>query len=189
MWQAPPFREILREILPKILSRIDCPRALPLVEQHIRLENEHDLEGVLRTFGATAQYDDEAWGDHYQGPDGVRQFYEQLMQALPDLEIDVLRRHVAADAILVEVIIRGTHLGGWRGLPPTGRRVEIPLCGIYTFDADDRLAGEKIYYDRATVLHQLGVFHDPQSVLGQLSTLATHPVTIARALARKLFRR
>jgi steroid delta-isomerase-like uncharacterized protein len=162
---------------------------IALVEQHIRLENEHDLEAVLRTFGDTARYDDEAWGDHYTGRDGVRQFYEQLMHALPDLEIDVQRRHVTDGAILVEVIIRGTHLGGWRGLLPTGRRVEVPLCGIYTFDAADRLAGEKIYYDRATVLNQLGVFHDPQSVLGQISTLAAHPVTIARAIARKLLRR
>ena len=30
-----------------------------LVEQHIRLENNHDLEGVLATFGNSAQYDDE----------------------------------------------------------------------------------------------------------------------------------
>ena len=179
----------IRRDNPRDTSQDRLSARIALVEQHIRLENEHDLEGVLHTFGDTARYDDEAWGDHYHGPDGVRQFYEQLMQALPDLEIDVQRRHVTDDAILVEVIIRGTHLGGWRGLPPTGRRVEFPLCGIYTFDADDRLAGEKIYYDRATVLHQLGVFHDPQSVLGQISTLATHPVTIARALARKLLRR
>ena len=159
---------------------------IALVEQHIRLENEHDLEGVLRTFGEAARYDDEAWGEQYTGRNEVRMFYEQLMKALPDLEIEVQRRHVTDDAILVEVIIRGTHLGGWRGLPPTGRRVEFPLCGVYTFDADDRLAGEKIYYDRGTVLRQLGVFHEPQSVLGQISILATHPTTIARALARKL---
>ena len=162
---------------------------IAVVEQHIRLENEHDLEGVLRTFGDSAQYDDEPWGEHYKGRNGVRQFYEQLMKALPDLEIEVQRRHVADDAILVEVMIRGTHLGGWRGLPATGRRVEFPLCGVYTFDADDRLAGEKIYYDRGTVLRQLGVFHEPQSVLGQISILATHPTTIARAFARKLSRR
>jgi steroid delta-isomerase-like uncharacterized protein len=161
---------------------------IAIVEQHIRLENEHDLEGVLRTFGDFAQYDDEPWGEHYNGPRGVREFYEQLMNALPDLEIDVQRRHVADEAILVEVMIRGTHLGGWRGLPATGRRVEFPLCGVYTFDANDRLAGEKIYYDRATVLRQLGVFHEPQTVLGQICTLATHPVTITRALARKLLR-
>jgi steroid delta-isomerase-like uncharacterized protein len=160
-----------------------------IVEQHIRLENEHDLEGVLRTFGDTARYDDEPWGKHYEGRDGVRVFYEQLMKALPDLEVEVQRRHVADDAILVEVMIRGTHLGGWRGLPATGRRIEFPLCGVYTFDADDCLAGEKVYYDRGTVLRQLGTFHEPQSVLGQNSRLATHPTTIARAFARKLLRR
>jgi DNA end-binding protein Ku len=156
------------------------------VEQHIRLENEHDLEGVLRTFGDIAQYDDEPWGEHYKGQSGVRLFYEQLMKALPDLKIDVQRQHVAEEAIVVEVIIRGTHLGAWRGLPATGRSVEFPLCGIYTFDADDRLAGERIYYDRGTVLRQLGVFHEPASILGRLSTLA--PTTIAHAVARKFLR-
>jgi steroid delta-isomerase-like uncharacterized protein len=161
---------------------------IALVEQHIRLENQHDLEGVLLTFGEAAHYDDEPWGEHFEGLSGVRQFYEQLMKALPDLEIEVQRRHVTDDAILLEVVIRGTHLGRWRGLPATGRRVEFPLCGVYTFDAEDRLAGEKIYYDRGTVLRQLGVFHEPQSVLGQISILATHPRTIVRALTRKLLR-
>jgi steroid delta-isomerase-like uncharacterized protein len=171
------------------LSNDRTSARIALVEQHIRLENAHDLDGVLSTFGDSAHYDDEAWGDYYDGSGGVRSFYEQLMNALPDLEIDVQRRHVADDAILVEVIIRGTHLGSWRGLPATGRRVTIPLCGVYTFDGNDRLAGEKIYYDRGTVLRQLGVFHEPQSFLGQISILATHPVTIARALARKLLQR
>ena len=159
------------------------------VEQHIRLENQRDLEGVLSTFGDTARYDDEPWNEHYAGRDGVRQFYQQLLRALPDLEIEVRRQHVAAEAILVEVMIRGTHRGEWKGLPATGRRVELPVCGIYTFDADDRLAGEKIYYDRGTVLGQLGVFHEPVSVVGRLCTLATHPLTIARAYAGKLFRK
>jgi steroid delta-isomerase-like uncharacterized protein len=159
---------------------------IAIVEQHVRMENEHDLEGVLRTFGEAAQYDDEAWGEHFRGRNGVRAFYSQIMTALPDLQIDVQRRHVAADAILLEVLIRGTHLGSWRGLPATGRRVEIPLCGVYTFDADNNLAGERIYYDRATVLRQLGVFHEPQALLGQLCTFLTHPLTILRAMSRKL---
>lgn len=159
---------------------------LAIVEQHVRLENAHDLEGVLGTFGDTAHYDDEAWGEHYAGASGVRQFYQQLMNALPDLQIKIQRRHVTDDAIVLEVLIYGTHLGPWRGLPATGRRVEIPLCGVYTFDSSDRLSGEKIYYDRGTVLRQLGVFHEPQSILGQICTLATHPITIARAVARKV---
>jgi hypothetical protein len=58
---------------------------------------------------------------------------------------------------------------------------------VYTFDPQDRLAGERIYYDRATVLRQLGVFHEPQTFLGQLCTVAAHPLTIAGALARRIF--
>ena len=161
---------------------------LALVEQHIRLENQHDLAGVLGTFGENARYDDEAWGEHYEGSAGVRAFYEQLMTALPDLEIAVECQHLTDDAILVEVTIRGTHLGEWRGLPATGRKIEIPLCGVYTFDENDRLAGEKIYYDRATVLRQMGIFHEPQTALGMLSIFVTHPITILWAFARKLFK-
>jgi|GEM_PF-5384015 len=55
---------------------------IAIVEQHIRLENAHDLEGVLGTFGDTARYDDEPWGEHYEGRSGVGKFYEQLMEAL-----------------------------------------------------------------------------------------------------------
>ena len=161
---------------------------LALVERHIQLENAHDLEGVLTTFGDQAHYDDEAWGEHYEGLSGVRSFYEQLMSAMPDLSIEVVRRHISENAILVEVMISGTHLGAWRGLPATGRRIAFPLCGVYTFDEADRLAGERIYYDRATVLHQLGVFHEPQSALGQITTFLTHPVTILGAMVRKLRR-
>ena len=151
------------------------------VEQHIRAENRHDLDGVMATFGVGARYDDEPWDDHRHGYDGVRSYYTELMHALPDLAIEVNRRHVSSDGIVVEVAIRGTHLGSWRGLPPTGRRLDFPLCGVYTFDADDRLAGERIYYDRATVLRQLGIFREPSFGLGRIMTALAHPVTIARA--------
>jgi hypothetical protein len=43
--------------------------------------------------------------------------------------------------------------------------------------------------DRGTMPRQLGIFHEPQTLWGQISTLATHPVTIARAFARKLLRK
>jgi steroid delta-isomerase-like uncharacterized protein len=157
-----------------------------LVQEHVRLENAHHLEGVLSTFGENAHYQDEAWGDRYDGRDGVRLYYEQLMAALPDLEIKVRQQHVTDDNVLLEVLICGTHLGPWRGLPATGRRVELPLCAVYTFDDCDRLAGERIYYDRASVLRQLGVFREPQSLLGRIGLLVTHPVTIAHALFRNL---
>lgn len=162
---------------------------LALVEQHVRGENAHDLPATLATFGNTASYHDEPWGDHRIGPDAVRQYYTELMEALPDLHIEIVQRHASAAGIVLEVIISGTHGGAWRGLPATGRPVNFPLCGVFTFDADDRLASERIYYDRAGVLRQLGVFFEPTTLGGRLITGLTHPLTIARAYGRMLFKR
>ena len=157
---------------------------IKVVDEHIARENQHDLEGILRTFGSTAHYDDESWDGHYIGHDGVRSYYESLLKALPDLRIEVQQRYASNDAVVVEVIITGHHLGAWRGLPPTGRPVRFPLCGIFVFDDDDRLADEKIYYDRATVLRQLGIFLEPDRGLGRIATIIMHPLTVARTVLR-----
>ncbi len=159
---------------------------LKLVEEHVQCENDHDLSGILATFGASASYEDDPWQDHRHGHAEVRTYYEELLRAVPDLVVDVQRRHVCSDGVVLEVMIRGTQVGDWRGLPATGRRVNIPLCGIFTFDEDNRLAGERIYYDRASVLAQLGVFHEPQTAFGRIMTALTHPATMVLIALRRL---
>ena len=157
-----------------------------VVDEHVRSENLHDVEAIMATFGDIAQYDDEPWREHHAGRAGVRAYYEDLLQVAPDLRIEVKRTHVTDENIILEVIVNGTHVGSWRGLPGTGKRFEFPLCEVYTFNESDRLAGERIYYDRATVLKQVGVFHEPEGILGRVSTVLTHPVTITRAMVRKM---
>jgi hypothetical protein len=47
------------------MSRDDHMKArLQIVEEHVRLENLHNLDGILATFGPDARYDDEPWNDH-----------------------------------------------------------------------------------------------------------------------------
>jgi len=158
---------------------------MSVVEEHVRCENRHDLNAVMATFGTDARYDDEPWDDHRIGTESVRSYYGELMRALPDLAIEVRHRHAASESVVLEVTIRGTHLGPWRGLPATARRLEFPLCGVFAFDADDRLASERIYYDRGAVLGQLGLFHEPTQGVGRIVTVLSHPVTIARAYLRR----
>lgn len=157
---------------------------LRMVRDHIRFENAHDLAAVMETFGSSAKYDDEPWDEHHTGRGAVRSFYEQLLRALPDLEIAVSKEHVSSEAVIIECLIRGTHGGAWRDLPATGRRLEFPLCGVYTFDEDGKLAGERIYYDRATVLRQCGVFREPTSLIGRFLLFLNHPVNLVSALLR-----
>jgi steroid delta-isomerase-like uncharacterized protein len=157
---------------------------LRLVEEHVRLENLHDLDGILGTFGADARYDDEPWDDNRIGRDQVKLYYKEMLAASGDLRIDVRRTFASPEAVILEVIISGRHTGPWKGLPPTGSPINFALCGIFTFDADDRLVDEKIYYDRATVLRQLGIFREPDTITGRVLTAINHPQTIAMAFAR-----
>jgi steroid delta-isomerase-like uncharacterized protein len=157
-------------------------RRIRQVEEHVRFENAHDLDGLMSTFGANGFYDDAPWSERHEGLDGVRSYYETMLRAAPDFHIDVKHRHVAEDCIVLEVELTGTHLGAWRGLPATGRRFDFPLCAVYTFDEQDRLAGERIYYDRITVLRQLGVVSEPTSLKGRLGALLLHPVNVIPAL-------
>src|SRR5437867_3409643 len=84
-----------------VAERIQARMAI--VDEHIRCENRHDLDGVLATFGIDAKYYDEPWGDHRTGRDGVRSYYTEFLRALPDLDIEVKQRHVAAESVVVEV--------------------------------------------------------------------------------------
>jgi carboxymethylenebutenolidase len=48
------------------------------------------------------------------------------------------------------------------GVPPTGRKVEIPLVAIVQFSGD-KLVHEHIYLDQASVLVQIGLL-DPKGL-------------------------
>ena len=105
----------------------------------------NNLQGIMTTFGRQACYDDEPWSEHHDSRDAVRHYYEDLLVALPDLRIDIAHRLAAEDAVALEVRISDTHLGPWSRLPPTGWRVEFPLCGLFTFDEEGKLAGERMH--------------------------------------------
>ncbi len=134
-------------------SRISA--RLKVVEEHIRTENNHDLNGIMATFGETPYF--VLNNEHHNGHEAVHAFYAELLQGFPDLHIEVKQRHVGDEAIVLEVVIHGTHTGTWRGIPAAGRAVEFPLCAIFPFDERDKLMGERIYFDSALMLQQLGV--------------------------------
>lgn len=167
------------------LSSENIAQRISVVEEHIRQENNHNLDGVMSTFGKDPYYEDTPWNQRFEGFEGVKKFYQQFIKALPDFRIEVRNRYVNDTCIILEVEISGTHLGPWRGLPGTGRKVSFPLCALYFFDRENKLKAEKIYYDRINILRQIGMHHDPDSWVGKVSSVLTHPITILKALFLK----
>lgn len=81
---------------------------LAAAREHVRLENLRDLEGILGTFGEGARYIDEPWDEHHVGLQQVRGHYERLVNALPDLHIEITREYATEEAAVLELTVRGT---------------------------------------------------------------------------------
>ena len=155
-----------------------------LVRKHVEAENAADYETALATF-QHPRYEYVATDEVYDGAEEVMAHWRELDRAFPDQEIEIVKLHTSDEAVLMEAIARATHTGPFRGLPPTGRRFEQQFLAIFVFEGD-ALVCERVYYDTSTVLQQLGIAREPTSVTGRLETAASHPLTISRAIARRV---
>lgn len=97
----------------------------------------------------------------YRGPDAVARRYRGLWAALPDLQVR-LRRIVAieGDLAVTEHTLSGSHSGPLFGIAPTGRLVQVETVVIWEF-AGERIRGETVYFDLATMLRQMGTLTLP----------------------------
>lgn len=70
-------------------------------------------------------------GDH--GLDGAIQWRREVLHAFPDVKFRVAGALMVAedDTVALRVTWTGTHLGTYRGLEPTGRKVEVPIYAFF----------------------------------------------------------
>jgi steroid delta-isomerase-like uncharacterized protein len=170
-----PITDTLREVREEI------------VREHMDSENRHEFDATIATFDHP-RYELIGTGDVYDGADEVARYFEETRTAFPDQRNELIAMHHADDAVLVEAMLYGTHDGPFRGLPPTGRSFEMQFLAVFVFD-EDRLICERVYFDSATILRQLGIAHDPLTLRGRLATVVNHPFTIGRAVTRQLLGR
>ncbi|MCH8322848.1 MAG: dienelactone hydrolase family protein [Proteobacteria bacterium] len=102
------------------------------------------------------------------GQKELHRFYKyHFIPKLPeDTALIPISRTVGADRVVDEMIFSFTHDTeiDWMlpGIPPTGKKVEIPLVAVVCFRGG-KLYHEHIYWDQASVLVQLGLL-DPKGL-------------------------
>jgi steroid delta-isomerase-like uncharacterized protein len=126
-----------------------------IVREHMESENTHDFDVTLATF-EHPRYELVPTGEVYDGADAVDGYYQETRTAFPDQRNELIALHHADDAVLAEFWLRGTHNGEFRGVPPTGKSFECRMAALFLFE-DERLVCERVYFDAATILTQLGL--------------------------------
>jgi carboxymethylenebutenolidase len=99
------------------------------------------------------------------GGRNVRSFYnEHFINQIPkDVKVTPISRTVGKNQIVAEFVLTFTHDTQWDyllpGIPPTGRRVELPHVVVMAFE-NGKVAHERLYWDQASLLVQVGLL-DP----------------------------
>ena len=140
-----------------------------LWEEHIKFEFEtKNADETLNTMV------EDAYVNHIPvltggvGRDELREFYSThfIPKMPPDTDMTFISRTIGNDRLVDELVLGFTHTieMDWMlpGIPPTGKRVEVPLVAIVQF-REGKLAHEHIYWDQASVLVQLGLL-DPETL-------------------------
>jgi steroid delta-isomerase-like uncharacterized protein len=130
-------------------------RRLEVISEHMDTEVTKEFDRTLATFNGHPHYEIMATGQTYDGDDEVMGYYRATRTAFPDQRHDRVRFHVADDAIVAEFDLLGTNRGEFYGLPPTGRAFRVPVIAVFFFE-DDRITNERVYFDAASLLTQVG---------------------------------
>jgi carboxymethylenebutenolidase len=107
-----------------------------------------------------------------RGRSELHDFYANhfLSQIPPDMEMVTVSRTIGQGRVVDELVMRFTHSIrlDWilPGIPPTGKRVEVPFVVIVQFEGD-KVAHEHLYWDQASVLVQIGLLDRTLPVRGK----------------------
>ncbi len=138
---TPP--EVARDWFETVWNRRDIAAALEVVGPDVMAVSEG---GVIRS---AAQFRE--------------QVYLPMIQALPDLRVEILGTVGEGEEVVVRWVARGTHAGEGMGLPASGRKVEFSgmtwfrICDGLIVEAWDR-------YNLGGLLHFLKTGTESQTV-------------------------
>ena len=99
-----------------------------LAETFVKMLNTHDPD-LVDAFLATEYRNHNAFVD--DGREANREFWAGFFAALPDLTATMEDLIVSGDRVVGRFVYRGTHLGEFMGLPPSGRPVEMRSIDIW----------------------------------------------------------
>jgi len=91
-----------------------------------------------------------------RGLESFKQFYTQFYRGFPDTHSTIEDIIAEGDKVWTRSIVKGTHKGEYRGVPPTGKETTIRCVDIYRI-VDGKIVESWGIYDNMDFFKQLGV--------------------------------
>jgi len=118
--------------------------------------NERDYEKVAASFSDDCEFVSVASGAKFTGTDSMLHGLREFAEAFPDWSVEVANIVASGPYVVTEWKTTGTQEGMFRGESPTGIRFRRDGCSVAEVE-DGRIVRYRDYYDRSTLLEQLGL--------------------------------
>ena len=135
---------------------------IQLAEKQIAAINARDLDGYLQRIDDSYEGESETASGPIRGPEGVRQNFEMLFRAFPDLRLEVERILSSGNHVVTCVRVTGTHRGTFAGIAPTNKSVSWQGCTV-TEIRNGKVIRSRVYADNASLFRQLGALSIPRA--------------------------
>lgn len=119
--------------------------------------NRRDFDGILKTLADNCTYTEHPRGRTLRGKNQVHDFLQGWTSAFTDGKVVNPQYLDAGDTVIAQFTFEGTNDGPFLGMPPTGKRVSVPVCEIVRYDSQGRVISAGAYYDQMTMATQLGL--------------------------------
>ena len=86
----------------------------------------------------------------------IRDYFEAIFEAIPDLAVEMLAIVEQGDEVFVRWRLSGTQQGRLQGLEGTGRRIRLDGVDHFTF-RDGRIASNFVIFDQTQWGRQIGL--------------------------------
>lgn len=115
-----------------------------------RAWNEHDLGALDETHAPWFAQNGVAIGVHK-----FRESMTEFLRSFPDMRVTIEDLIAVQDKVLARVTYSGTHLGDYRGIPPTRRAISVTGLELFLV-GDGRIVQHWHETDHLGILEQIG---------------------------------
>lgn len=130
---------------------------MDIIDRHFAAENAHDVVATLATYTDDVVWDDVTHPDApFYGKAAVGTVYSSILDAVPDVVLESVKRFAGADDryVVDESILTGHVLGEWAGMNGGGAPVKVRILHIFEL-RDGLICYENAWFNAADVQRQI----------------------------------
>lgn len=103
-----------------------------------------------------------------RGPALVKAHVAGWIASFPDLHFTIEQMVSESDRIATPLLVEGTHLGAWFGIPPRGNKIQIRMFTVHRV-AQGKIVEDWVLLESFGVFQQLGIVPDAAELLRDFS--------------------